>query len=69
MSERKQQKQMDISTTEIQASRDLLTRHLLLVAEAEEKGWVNVADKANLLWSDHESGITRLEQELEARCQ
>jgi len=52
------------TSIEIQAGRDLLTRHLLLTAEAEESGFPEIADEANNVWSLHEQAIERLEREL-----
>jgi hypothetical protein len=48
------------------SGRDLLDRHLVLVAEAEDKGLDDIAGKAKEAWMLHEIAIAALESMLGA---
>ena len=41
--------------------RDLLDRHLLVIAEAEEKGFPDIARQASEAWTLHEIAVVALE--------
>jgi hypothetical protein len=44
--------------------RDLLDRHLLILAEAEATGFPEIADRANEVWALHEIAIDTLNEYL-----
>jgi len=44
-----------------QVSRELLDKHLCLIAEAEESGKPYIAEAAHELWARHEIGLTVLQ--------
>src|SRR5262249_33645616 len=47
--------------------RDLLDRHLLLIAESQTKGFGEIGEQANRLWSLHEAALGILEDDLRRR--
>jgi hypothetical protein len=44
------------------ASRELLDRHLTLIAESEERGFPEVGQLANEIWSLHEVALDALNE-------
>ena len=61
-----EQRERDESNACTHNGRDLLDRHLAIVAEAERKGRPEIAEQANEIWSLHEAAVAALNDILEA---